>query len=61
MSSPVENMKHTKTKPVKLFRMLNITEQQFEQAKAWYHSAKQKPPHQQNTYPFSRSEVDKGN
>jgi hypothetical protein len=38
-----ENMKLTKTKQkeVKLFKMLNITENQFMQARAWYLSAKE--------------------
>ena len=38
-----ENMKLTKTKQkeVKLFKMLNITEKQFIQARAWYLSAKE--------------------
>jgi hypothetical protein len=46
MSSLLENMKPIKTranKAVKLFRMMDmdITEQQFKQAQAWYKSAKQ--------------------
>ena len=45
MSSLLENMKPIKTranKAVKLFRMMDmdITEQQFKQAQAWYKNAK---------------------
>ncbi len=41
----LENMKPIKTKVIikttSLFKMMNITEQQFKQAKAWYESANQ--------------------
>ena len=43
MSLLRENMKPIKTntnKAVKLFRMMDITEQQLKQAQAWYQSAK---------------------
>jgi len=40
---PLESMKPTKTKSIKLFKMLNITEQQFIKARSWYLSAKCNP------------------
>ena len=47
MLLPLENMKPIKTKVTKtvpLFKMMDITEQQFKQAQDWYQSAKQSSP-----------------